>query len=341
MNEKLFSLNSTNSCKGVALILLLWHHLFYSHPEFGFITYKIALGSKVCVAIFVILSGYGFSESIKLKKIELFTFYQKRLVSLYSNYWFIALIFVPVGIIFMDRTLQDVFTSHPYSKFIIQMCGLHRFAYSEYGYNATWWYMSVIIPLIILFPLISNLLKKFGVLILILFLALLLPNQPIFPVINTFLLPFGLGIYLSQKNGIVFLSNRLNVFGVLRFIILFTAIMIVAMLRTSIPLLKGNWLLACLIILFVFEITVSLKVIDRILGFLGKHLFNVFLFHTFVYYYYWKDFIYYFKFPLLIFVVLLTICIIFSLMIEQLKGFICFYDLVKKIAECKSSIENT
>jgi len=333
MNEKLFSLNSTNSCKGVALILLLWHHLFNSHPEFGSITYNIALGSKVCVAIFVILSGYGFTESVKFKKIELFTFYKKRLFSLYSNYWFIALIFVPVGILFMDRTLQDVFTSHPYSKFIIQMSGLHRFVYSEYGYNATWWYMSVIIPLIILFPLISTLLKKFGVLILILFLAFLIPNQPVFPVINTYILPFALGIYLSQKNGIVFISNSLNVFGVFRFIILFAAIMIVAILRIFTPLLKGNWLLACLIIIFVFEITVSFKVIDRIFGFLGKHLFNIFLFHTFICSYYWKDFIYSFKSPVLIFVLLLTICIIISLMIEQLKDFVCFYDLVKNISE--------
>ena len=333
MNEKLFGINSTNSCKGVALILLLWHHLFYKHPEFGFITFKIALLSKVCVAIFVILSGYGFSESVKSKNVGLFAFYQKRLIALYSNYWFLALIFVPVGVLFFDRTLQDVFTSHPYAKFIVQMMGLHRFAYSEYGYNATWWYMSVIIPLTILFPFIYDLIKKYGVLMLVCFLIILLPNRSLFPIINTWLLPFALGIYLSQRNHIITMSNRLNVLGNLRFIILITAIGLVAAIRSYIPLLNGtkiDWLFGGFIILFVFELTLSFKVVDKSFGFLGKHLFNVFLFHTFIYHYYFKCFIYSFKYPLLIFVVLLTITIAISLIIEQLDSILCFNELVRK-----------
>jgi hypothetical protein len=57
--KKLFGINSTNACKGVALILLLWHHLFYQNPEYGLFVFKFATLSKVCVAIFVILSGYG------------------------------------------------------------------------------------------------------------------------------------------------------------------------------------------------------------------------------------------------------------------------------------------
>jgi membrane-bound acyltransferase YfiQ involved in biofilm formation len=333
MEDKTFNIRSTNSCKGIALIFLLWHHLFYLHPEFGPITYTVALLSKVCVAIFVILSGYGYSESIKSKNAGLFSFYKKRLVSLYSNYWFIALIFVSIGILFMGRSLQDAFTSYPYAKFLIQMTGLHRFFYREYGYNATWWYMSVIIPLIILFPCISYLTKKYGILIPFFCLLILFPRKSIFPEINTWLLPFALGIYLSQKNHIVTISNRLNTYGNWRFIMLITAIVLVAALRGIIPLLgdtKIDWLFGGLIILFIFELTSLFRLLEKVLGFLGKHLFNIFLFHTFIYYYYWSEFIYSFQNPLLIFFALLSICIVISLTIEQLKRRVYFNALIGK-----------
>jgi len=68
MNDVHFSIGSINSCKGIALLLLLWHHLFYQHSEFGHLTYTLAVLSKVCVALFVILSGYGYSESVKSKE---------------------------------------------------------------------------------------------------------------------------------------------------------------------------------------------------------------------------------------------------------------------------------
>jgi len=344
MNNKLFNKDSTDSCKGVALILLLWHHLFFTHPEFGYITYKIALLSKVCVAIFVLLSGYGFSESIKLKNVGLYEFYQKRLVALYFNYWFISLIFVIIGILFMDRTFQDVFTSHAYVKFTIQMTGLHRFAYSEYGYNATWWYMSVIISLTILFPFIFDLTKKYGALVLFFFLIILLPNSALFPVINTWLLPFALGIYISQKNYITAISNHLNIYGSWRFFILMTAIVLMAILRSHIPLLGGekiDWLFGGLIILFVFELTTAFRLIEKALGFLGQHLFNVFLFHTFICGYYWSEFIYSFQNPLLIFSCLLFICIITSLVIEKIKRKVYFGVLIGKIMKLRvpASIE--
>lgn len=55
------SLNETNAIKGIAIIAMLVHHLFYEHPEYGESTYQLALIGKVCVAMFLFLSGYGLS----------------------------------------------------------------------------------------------------------------------------------------------------------------------------------------------------------------------------------------------------------------------------------------
>ena len=336
MNQNNFGINSTNSCKGVALILLLWHHLYYENPEFGLITYKIALLSEVCVAIFVILSGYGLSESIKHKNEGLLAFYKKRFVSLFSNYWFIAIIFVPLGVFFFHITFQSVFLSHPYAKFLIQMSGLHRFFYSEYGYNPTWWYMSVIIPLTFLFPFIYDLVKKYGLTVLLCFFCLLLPipKGPNFSVINVWLLPFALGIYLSQNNYIEAASNKIRKFGRLRFILLGLIIILAAISRSNLTILNGtkiDWLFGITVILFVFELTTSFIVFEKFFGFLGKHLFNIFLFHTFIYRFWFSSFIYSFENSILIFVVLLIICLSISLLIEQLKKILYFDYLVAKI----------
>jgi len=284
--------------------------------------------------MFVMLSGYGFSESFRLKKPGLFQFYKNRLIAIYSNYWFIALIFVPIGVFFMGRTLQSSFTGHPYVKFLIQMTGLHRFVYSDYGYNATWWYMSVIIPLIILFPLVHYTVKKYGIFVLLLLFALLIPRTPIIPVINEWLFPFALGIYLSQRSYISAISAYLNTLGWPRYILLLGVISLMAVLRIYFPSLhttKFNWLFGLAIILFIFELSKTLHMIGSLLSMLGKHLFNVFLFHSFIYSYFWKDFIYSFKQPIIIFMVLLLLCVTVSIVLEYVKKLIGFYSLTQKI----------
>ena len=66
-----FDKRQTNIAKGVAVLLLLWHHLFYNKPEYyerftSIFVYqgvpiecRIATFCKVCVAIFLVLSGFG------------------------------------------------------------------------------------------------------------------------------------------------------------------------------------------------------------------------------------------------------------------------------------------
>ena len=296
----------------------------------------LRLLAKVCIDIFVILSGYGYSESIKNKPIGLLTFYKKRLVTIYSNYWFIAIIFVPIGILFMGRPLSEAFASHFYMNFALQMIGL----YGEHGYNGTWWYISLIIPLIILFPFMFTLTKKYGLIFLSLCLLIFLSAPKLhIPIVQGFLMSFALGIYLSQSNGIVLLSNLINRYKWWRYLILIMLILLVVVVRSYIPVLYGrtsiDWLFGGLIIFFMYEISEISKRVCRWLAFCGEHLFNIFLFHSFICYYYWADFIYLFHFPLLIFVVLLFVCLAVSILIEIIKKLLFFYKIVESIKNVK------
>ncbi len=58
---------------------------------------------------------------------------------------------------------------------------------------------------------------------------------------------------------------------------------------------------------------------DAALAFLGKHSMNIFLFHTFVYSYYFSDFIYSDPNPLIIYAKLLAVCLPLSMAIEWFK----------------------
>lgn len=73
-----FSKEKTMIVKGVAIILMLIHHLFYDYgniENFSLLFDNLEADfwvtssyiSKVCVAIFAVLSGYGLSKSYKRK----------------------------------------------------------------------------------------------------------------------------------------------------------------------------------------------------------------------------------------------------------------------------------
>lgn len=163
------TISDTNILKGIALLLLLLHHLFYVQtglyddiPIYKNIYLVNELGKfgKLCVAIFVFLSGYGLTIQAKQNKIQsLSKFYKKRFSKLYFNFWFIWIIFVPIGVIFFDRTFSSVYINHIWEKLVIDLLGLSC-AFGFDGYNVTWWFYSCIIILYLLFPLFIKLLRN-------------------------------------------------------------------------------------------------------------------------------------------------------------------------------------
>ena len=323
-----FDVSITNASKGMALMLILWHHLFYEKPEMGLIVYQTALLAKVCVGIYVVLSGYGLAESVKKKGLDLGVFYKRRLLKLYMNYWLIALIFVPIGVWFMDRSFASVYGEHIFQGFLLQMLGVHMFTWVGYGYNATWWFMSLIIVLYALFPLVYPLTQKYPLRFLA-FTAWLL-FVPI-PLVNDWIFPFAVGVYLSQKDGLVKLLGWCDKQGKWRFVTLLILTLAVAWYRQNGWLFdstRADTFFAILLILWTTELVVFSPVAKKAFEFVGIHSFNIFLFHTFIYYYYFPDFIYSFKYPVLIFAVLLGICLVISVGIEALKKRIGFDKLI-------------
>ena len=206
---KSLTLRDTNILKGIALILLLIHHLFYiDNGLYDDITIAgrgvvqtIGLWSKICVAIFVFLSGYGLTAQMEKNSGvgNLARFYWRRFTKLMFNYWFIWLIFVPIGVFVFHYTFQDAYGNYAGIKFLLDATGLIN-AFGLYGYNVTWWFYSCIILLYILFPFLFRLLKKDAMIsVLVVAVATYLPI-PIFVSARPYFLSFLAGMIYSRMS---------------------------------------------------------------------------------------------------------------------------------------------
>ena len=92
------TVDKTNHIKGIASILLLWHHLFgveYIKDWTALLPgmdYVIGASGNVCIAIFLFCSGFGLYKSYVGKETTSNTYIFKRLVKTLIPYWVVMII---------------------------------------------------------------------------------------------------------------------------------------------------------------------------------------------------------------------------------------------------------
>lgn len=336
----------TQIIKAFAIVAMLVHHLFWEHPEYGLGVHSLAIMGKVCVALFVFLSGYGMA-TIFPKHINgrlnvartFFFFLGKRYAKFFLNYWIVFAITVPVGIFCFGRTLEVAYGTSEglLTKFIGDIFGMNGFD----SYNITWWFNELILVLWLLFPLLymamRNRVISVGVIVFlyvnpgnVLYISEIFANC-----LSVYILPFALGV------GMALHAERIN------------------RILNTIPqnVLLGSLALATFIFLFLrgvpifpefsyfrvdpfATITFSLLVVCLCrstklnfapLQFIGKHSMNMYLTHTFIFHYFYHDFFYGLKYPILMFLTLFGISLLVSVIIEHAKNKLGFYRLQSKI----------
>lgn len=336
------TIDDSKILKGIAICAMLWHHLFYEHPEYGKIVFHLALLGKVCVSMFLMISGYGLTKQYNkvvnpVVAIEKrggggkFSFILRRLIKFYSNYWIVFCIFVPLGVFVFDRGL-----SIPYgeSRFIFKPLLLDIFGLQHFSsYNITWWFNRLIIIMWITFPLFHKLITSYTESILLLPVVIIL-----FP---SDVLAFILGIYLATyQHGINEIIDR---FGQFRVMAVLSILLLVLCINRNIGFIeclagtKADPYISLIVVILVPM--VIKKIIKRAVffPFLGEHSINIYLVHTFIYYYFFSDFIYSFKYPALIFLVLLILTLCISIALEELKKRTGYVNLVRKLLDCFSN----
>lgn len=352
----IFDKRQTNIAKGVAILLLLWHHLFYNDPE----NYQLFTSlwmphsvpiecyladfCKVCVSIFLFLSGYGLFKSMQKSQNEIknsgnkpsvkhqLLFIKKHLLKVMMDYWFVFILFVPIGI-FFNRPFWVVYEKNPLFA-IIDSIGLYD-VFKTPTMNVTWWYMGLLIILYLLFPIINKMISYSPeTTVVISVLMAVFPYSSSIPFIGKFFIwfpAFTLGMYFAHSNGFKRIQDRNSTF-IKQIILCVLCIILTAYLRRTL----GNQLLidavfSISIILFSFFVLSRITVIGSVLEYFGKHSGLIFMFHTFLYLYYFKDFVYWFNYSPLIYIVFTILCLGIAVVIELLKKLTFYNKLSEKI----------
>ena len=200
--------------------------------------------------------------------------------------------------------------------------------------NVTWWFMSIIIVYYLIFPLLHKLLRYSPeLLMLIAVFILFCPFIPDFRQLKLWICPFVFGMYISNNNSFDVLGRRVNTnFKAVYFSAL--AVVITAYLRFTLygDQVTIDFLFAFSIIASSFLILSKIPVLNTVLEHLGKHSGAIFMFHTFIFSLYFQDFIYWFKYPPIIFAVLTVVCYAIAVGVEWLKRITRYNKMIQRIS---------
>lgn len=143
--------------------------------------------------------------------------------------------------------------------------------------------------------------------------------------VSLYLLPFVLGIVFAEycyKINIPAFTPPISKMINCILCLLVLGIVFLERIKACDKILYDSFIV--LILIMEYRLLYIPKIIKDIFSFLGKHSMNIFLFHTFIFLYWLKDFIYYTRNPIIIFVSLLIPCLIISIVIEKIKAVIGF-----------------
>ena len=357
-----FSIQDSFAIKGIAILMMYIHHNFLSPARWGksFVdfwpltekaTINTAVFCKICVSLFVFLTAYGltikYKELIQEKQLSIeqlnFSFVFNRLYKLELNFCFIF-VFVQIYslVMGMGRFTYIYGTGgKAFFKSVVDGFGL-AYLFKMPSFNATWWYMSLAIIIVLAFPVLYFCYSHIGGTIIIL--SWILPIALKLPIkgddFYRYLPCIFMGIWMADNNYIVAKYNewftekgmRKELFVCLGAII----VVLVAFISTYSRKVLGdfsvpafNAILAPMIVIWAFSV-IKGAALWRGLEFLGRHSMNMFMTHTFLRAYWYHDFIYGFKYAWLDTLVLLVITLLLSVLIEGVKNLSGYNRLVNR-----------
>ena len=319
----------TQALKGIAICLMLWHHLFQGARALGGWTWWWGRHGNVCVALFLLLSGYGMlarygpplSENGFLRFCRAAAAcWLHRAWNLYRNYWAVFIPALLLGPFVFHRSLSDAYHVEGIRRFFC--LAVDFFAFGGYrSYNVTWWFYRLILVCYALFPFWARAVLRHPWLWLLSPLLL----TPAFNWTGTFcrewifchgVFAFGIGMLLQTA------AKR---WGNLRKI--GPGLWAVALaLAVAGFWIRDRWswegpdgLLAAALTMALLPILRRLGPARNVLLFLGKHSMNVFMVHTFFTTYFCARWMASLPAPWIRFAILLALSLAVSLALESMK----------------------
>lgn len=365
-----FTKEHTMQMKGIAIIILLFHHCFLNAQRWATVPYEklattkgwgyypisfapfsshtiqyLASFSKICVAMFVFMTGYGMwvSYESQKKKTTMSNYIKKRMVTLMTGF---LIIFVVTEILAIPTGRFIEVYGHDFRSvvyMIIDALGLAKLLGTPL-FCLTWWYMSLAIVLIMIFPFVHSIMGKYQWVVVVA--SIIVPRACGFGQstdLFRYLLAYTLGMYFAQHDLLARIKEKFmeqNVVGKL-----LSLIVSLIGLAVIIKCRQNAWIgwkyldfwdgfAAMYVIVISYIYILNGKWIVKGLGFLGKHSMNIFLIHSFYRDVFFHEFTYSFYYAWLDYIVLMAISLVTSIVLEWFKKLIRyekFIELVKRL----------
>lgn len=299
-----FTKRDTSIVKGCAILFMYFHHFYFKEDRYAGIQLSffplseakvivLARFLKICVALFLFLSGYAMYKNAESKGLrdwkELWQFSIQRYIHILVPYMFvfllIQLVCLPSG-----RALEiygSGWTGLAYC--IIDLFGLAT-AFQTPTFNGAWWYLTLISLLCWLFPLICRFYRwnpVISTIVMIFLSAIPFPSQQI---VLYWMPPFWMGMAaagtgwfssrLASLNGLIHSKT-----GFWMSMIPAAVLCMLAIPLRSSPIVSAGVTDALIALLFVTAIFIwisRLPLADRILDALGAHSMTMYLIHSLI-----------------------------------------------------------
>lgn len=348
----MFSKHETAKVKGIAILLLLFHHMFYnvervqnSGMQFVFlepdIIQPIAVSARICVWLFIFVSAYGLTYQYTNRKEEnALSFIIKRWIALMKTYWIVyVIVFVMYWIV--KGNVIELYENSPI-RIVLDFMGWSDFFGSKMILGV-WWYMCFAQILIAFIPFVCCFCEKLGwSSCIVVFVALQYLPDGIKSAnggrySNYFLVVTVAVLCVQNKifDKILKKSHSSMKQGIGLMITLFT-IVVLLMLKlrlTDIDDWQINSFISAIVtflICFVTSKYCTNRILTKILCFLGKHSGNMFMLHAF-FYTFLPEIIYFSKSAIISYLTLLAVSLGFSVILEMIKKVIGYNEGFQKL----------
>lgn len=348
----MFSKKHSTITKGILIIIMLAHHVFFPDNMVlhevktilrnPVLVTQIITFFKICVAGFSFLSAYGITRALKNKMQQNaasgMSVIAIRLIKLESAVIILYVLAALYKQFIMRESIAyfyaetDMDTAHIVLSMCIDALGLATYM-GITPLNVTWWYLSYAILLIVVMPFIYKAYEKFRYLLLpaACTVSLAIPNARV--EFWCYLPTVFLGCAFAyedwfeklkewkQENAIIKTGKFLACLFLLYLSYLFS----------KYTALEFSYLLVFVIPYMVYEFIAFIPGLNFCLEFLGKHATNIFLIHTFIYYYFYPEFIYSFRDTWKILPVLLGVSLGVSIVVNLFKKYSGYNRLTEKL----------
>lgn len=338
--RKLFTVRYTQIVKGCAVMLLLFHHLFYAQDRYRLLDLHVvnqdgvpylallAIDARVCVSVFLMLSGYGIYKKLRKEEGKPGVQYKSTFVSLKKvmiNYWYIFLVFVPVSLYLGKAYIYQ--NGNFFKNFILDFLGVAKI-FNSPTMNGAWWYMSVVILSYLLAPVLFQLIDRFPKISVLLLVFFLMSKDYLYhyagmKLLLFYVLFFAEGMLLAKLKILDSIVQKTEgicdiTYGIPVMITVLTVILS-WIIRRHFDI-RFDSLFGFSVIMFCIVVISRIKYVADFFTFVGKHSGNMFFAHSFYYSdVFLKGFIYGSKNPFIAYIILFALSLGTSVIIEKIK----------------------